>query len=202
LVHRIRTAITKKWPGTKVEVFGSFSTELYLPNSDIDLVVIFPASTQVRLRRLASCLEAEEICRDPQIIEAATVPVIKFEDVMTKLKVDIILNSTSGVESAKVIQGMMLKYPVLRPISLIVKHLLALRNLNEVFTGGLGGYAIVCLVYSFLQMHPKVASGQIEPMENLGVLLLDFFQLYGLNFNLDVVGIKVANHGSYYDKVY
>ena len=71
---------------------------------------------------------------------------------MTKLKVDIILNSTSGVDSAKCIQGLLTKYPALRPLSLIVKHLLALRNLNEVFSGGIGGYAIVCLVVSFLQV--------------------------------------------------
>lgn len=122
---------------------------------------------------------------------------------MTKLKVDIILNSTSGLDSAGIIRDMTDTYPVLRPICLIVKHLLALRNLNEVYTGGLGGYAIVCLVYSFLQMHPKVASAQIDPreMDNLGVLLLDFFQLYGMNFNLDVVGIDVRRNGSYYDKV-
>lgn len=71
---------------------------------------------------------------------------------MTKLKVDIILNSTSGIDSANMIQSMMKKYPGVRPISLIVKYLLALRNMNEVFTGGLGGYAVVCLVVSFLQV--------------------------------------------------
>lgn len=72
---------------------------------------------------------------------------------MTKLKVDIILNSTSGMDSASAIQGMLIKYPGLRPISLIVKYLLMLRNQNEVFTGGLGGYAVVCLVVSFLQVN-------------------------------------------------
>ncbi|KAI7894537.1 uncharacterized protein EV154DRAFT_498110 [Mucor mucedo] len=200
LVHRIRSVIQEKWPGSKVDVFGSFSTQLYLPNSDIDLVVRIPPSTKVRLRRIASCLEQEDICRDPQVIEGASVPVIKFEDIMTKLKVDIILDSTSGIDSATAIQGMLKKYPGLRPLSLIVKYLLMLRNQNEVFTGGLGGYAVVCLVVSFLQMHPKVASGQIDPMQNLGVLLLDFFQLYGLNFNLDYVGINVKGTGSYYDK--
>lgn len=49
-------------------------------------------------------------------------------------------------------------------------------------------------------MHPKVASGQIDPMQNLGVLILDFFQLYGINFNMDVVGVCVNDGGSYYDK--
>ncbi|KAL9546783.1 hypothetical protein MBANPS3_006491 [Mucor bainieri] len=200
LVHRIRTAVQAKWPSATVSVFGSFSTTLYLPNSDIDLVVQFPPSTQLRLRNLASTLVQEDICRDPQVIENASVPVIKFADTMTNLKVDIILNSTSGLDSAKEINNMLVKYPGLRPISLVVKHLLSLRALNEVFSGGLGGYAIVCLVVSFLQIHPKVASGAIDPMQNLGVLLLDFFQLYGLNFNLDDTGIDVRGEGSYYDK--
>jgi predicted nucleotidyltransferase len=44
-------------------------------SSDIDLVVTFPPSTQVRLRRLASVLEAEEICRDSHIIENASVSI-------------------------------------------------------------------------------------------------------------------------------
>ncbi|KAL7333564.1 Poly(A) polymerase [Mucor circinelloides] len=200
LVHRIRTSVQAKWPSATVSVFGSFSTTLYLPNSDIDLVVQFPPSTQLRLRNLASTLVQDDICRDPQVIEHASVPVIKFADTMTNLKVDIILNSTSGLDSADEINDMIARYPGLRPISLIVKHLLALRGHNEVFTGGLGGYAIVCLVVSFLQMHPKVASGAIDPMQNVGVLLLDFFQLYGLNFNLDETGVDVRGKGSYYDK--
>lgn len=120
---------------------------------------------------------------------------------MTNIKVDIILNSTTGLTSAKQINKLLTKYPALRPIALVVKYHLGLRALNEVFLGGLGGYAVVCLVVSFLQMHPKVASGSIDPMQNIGVLLLDFFQLYGLNFNLDETGVDIRGQGSYYDKV-
>lgn len=73
LVHRIRTSVQAKWPSATVSVFGSFSTTLYLPNSDIDLVVEFPPSTQLRLRNLASTLVQDDICRDPQVIEHASV---------------------------------------------------------------------------------------------------------------------------------
>ncbi|KAI9478837.1 MAG: hypothetical protein EXX96DRAFT_525666 [Benjaminiella poitrasii] len=200
LVHRIKTAIQSKYPEAEILVFGSYSTQLYLPNSDIDLVVRFPPSVQVRLRRIAYILESEDICREPHIIEHATVPVIKLEDIMTKLKVDIILNSTSGVGSAQRINKFIKKYPAVRPLTLVVKYLLSLRQLNEVYTGGLGGYAIVCLVVSFIQMHPKLATKAIDPMQNLGTLLLDFFQLYGIMFNVDEVGIDVNGNGSYYDK--
>lgn len=40
VVTRIRSAILALWPQARVEVFGSFRTGLYLPTSDIDLVVI------------------------------------------------------------------------------------------------------------------------------------------------------------------
>jgi DNA polymerase sigma len=50
-------------------------------------------------------------------------------------------------------------------------------------------------------MHPKVARKSIDPLGNLGVLLMDMFQLYGINFNIDGVGIDVRGKGSYYLKV-
>lgn len=40
VVRRIERIILSKWPEAQVEVFGSYRTGLYLPTSDIDLVVI------------------------------------------------------------------------------------------------------------------------------------------------------------------
>ena len=50
-------------------------------------------------------------------------------------------------------------------------------------------------------MHPKVSTGQIEPLKNLSTLLIEFFQLYGVLFNLEDVGICVKGKGQYYQKV-
>ena len=36
---RVEEAIKQEFPGARVEVFGSFQTGLYLPTSDIDMVV-------------------------------------------------------------------------------------------------------------------------------------------------------------------
>lgn len=35
VVERIETAVLTLWPNSRVEVFGSFRTGLYLPTSDI-----------------------------------------------------------------------------------------------------------------------------------------------------------------------
>jgi hypothetical protein len=49
-------------------------------------------------------------------------------------------------------------------------------------------------------MHPKIRLGEIDPSENLGVLLIEFFEFYGQYFNYFDCGICILNGGSYYRK--
>ncbi|KAG2222174.1 hypothetical protein INT45_007191 [Circinella minor] len=196
LIHKIRTVVKEIAPFAAVEVFGSFSTNLYLPNSDIDIVI----QDKLRLSPIARALERAGVCSNPLVIQKASVPVIKLEDSLTGIKVDITLDSNSGIKSANCINKMIRQQPGLRPLTLLIKLFLSLRKHNEVFTGGLGGYAIVCMVMNFLQMHPKVAAGEIDPLENIGTLLLDFLQLYGISFQMEDLGISVNKKGSYYGK--
>jgi len=41
---RVRDQIRKIWPYSKVKLFGSTATRLYLPQSDLDVVVFLPKS--------------------------------------------------------------------------------------------------------------------------------------------------------------
>jgi non-canonical poly(A) RNA polymerase PAPD5/7 len=43
-----------------------------------------------------------------------------------------------------------------------------------------------------------VVSGDINPMDNIGILLIEFFELYGKNFNYNDVGIEVTPTTSRY----
>ncbi|KAI8145262.1 hypothetical protein BJV82DRAFT_605557 [Fennellomyces sp. T-0311] len=196
LIHKITTVVDSSYPGAEVEVFGSFETNLYLPNSDLDLVV----QGNVKLRNLAKALVEAGVCSNPQVIEKAMVPVIKLEDSLTGLKVDITLDSDSGIDSATCVKGLIRAQRGLRPLTLLVKLFLALRRHNEVFTGGLGGYAIVCMVMNFLQMHPLISTNEIDPVANMGTLLLEFLQLYGISFQMEELGIRVTNKGAYFRK--
>ena len=47
-------------------------------------------------------------------------------------------------------------------------------------------------------MHPRQESKL--PDANLGVLLVEFFELYGRNFNYQRTGIKIRNGGCYCSK--
>ncbi|KAJ2393758.1 hypothetical protein GGI23_004972 [Coemansia sp. RSA 2559] len=72
--------------------------------------------------------------------------------------------------------------------------------MNEVYTGGIGSYAITLLAVSLFQMHPRVLSGGLQLTKNLGILLIEFFELYGKRFNYDNVCISVLENGRYLDK--
>lgn len=49
-----------------------------------------------------------------------------------------------------------------------------------------------------LQLHPRVNAGNNRA--NLGVLLIEFFELYGRHFNYLKTGIRVKDGGSYVPK--
>ncbi|KOB73971.1 Trf4-1, partial [Operophtera brumata] len=197
VVNRIRGAILALWPQARVEVFGSFRTGLYLPTSDIDLVVIgqwekLPLWTLERELVVQDIAEKETI----KVLEKATVPIVKMTDKYSD--VDISFNMSSGVKSAELIKQFKEKYPVLSRLVMVLKQFLLQRDLNEVFTGGISSYSLILMCISFLQLHPRPE--RLRQPHNLGVLLIEFFELYGRKFNYVKTAIRVKLGGSYVSK--
>lgn len=54
------------------------------------------------------------------------------------------------------------------------------------------------MIVSFLKMHPKLQSKEIRGYDNLGVLLMEFFELYGKYFNYEIVGLGVTETDAWY----
>ena len=59
----------------------------------------------------------------------------------------------------------------------------------QVYMGGIGSYALLVMVAAFLLLHPSRDRDR-ELEGNLGVLLLDFFRLYGRSLNATDVGVS------------
>uniref|UniRef100_A0A8C1JDB3 Terminal nucleotidyltransferase 4A n=2 Tax=Cyprinus carpio TaxID=7962 RepID=A0A8C1JDB3_CYPCA len=199
VVARIQRVIKDLWPNAEVEVFGSFSTGLYLPTSDIDLVVFGHWET-LPLWTLEEALRKRKIADENSIkvLDKATVPIIKLTDLHTEVKVDISFNVQNGVKAAKLIKNFKQQFPVLPYLVLVLKQFLLQRELNEVFTGGIGSYSLFLMVVSFLQLHYREDVCSSNP--NLGVLLIEFFELYGRHFNYLKTGIRIKDGGSYVAK--
>ncbi|KAM9783261.1 terminal nucleotidyltransferase 4A-like [Neosynchiropus ocellatus] len=195
VVSRIETIIKDLWPTAQVEIFGSFSTGLYLPTSDIDLVV-FGKWEHPPLLELEQALKRHNMSgpHPIKVLDKATVPIIKLTDHETEVKVDISFNVETAVKAAQFIKSYLKKYPVLPPLIFVLKQFLLQRDLNEVFTGGIGSYSLILMALSFLQLHPRIDTRRSNI--NLGILLIEFFELYGRHFNYGKTGIRV-NGGAY-----
>jgi len=199
VVSRIKDVILKIWPHAYVHIFGSFHTGLYLPTSDIDLVVLGKWDV-LPLRTLEKALLEKGIA-DPntlKVLDKASVPIVKLTDVSTDVKVDISFNMSNGVKSAELIRHFKRSYPTLQRLVFVLKQFLLQRDLNEVFTGGISSYSLILMTISFLQLHPRPDATQ--PMANLGVLLIEFLELYGRHFNYLKTALRIRNGGSYVPK--
>lgn len=138
-----------------MEVFGSFRTGLYLPTSDID-VVIFESrvkTPQVGLYALAKALSQKGVAKKLQVIAKARVPIVKFVERTSEIPFDISFDIDGGPQAADFIKDAVKKMPALRPLCMILKIFLHQRELNEVYTGGVGSYALLTMLITHLQVN-------------------------------------------------
>ncbi|KAF8466363.1 hypothetical protein BDZ91DRAFT_618826, partial [Kalaharituber pfeilii] len=213
VIHEVRKALTtgvNAFSDADVRVFGSFAAELYLPTSDLDLVLLSRefartgtpkySSKQV-LYRVSNLLRKARIPKDNKVvvISKAKVPIVKFVDAKTNINVDICFENLSGLTANGTFRAWRKQYPAMPALAVVIKHFLELRKLNEVYQGGLGGFCVMCLIISLFQMHPGFSSGNLPVAQNLGTALMEFLHLYGKCFDTSRVGIDVQS-GRYFRK--
>ncbi|KAK8469422.1 hypothetical protein PHAVU_005G070800 [Phaseolus vulgaris] len=187
------------WPHCQVEVFGSFRTGLYLPTSDIDVVILKSGlpNPQIGLNAISKALSQRSMAKRIQVIGKARVPIIKFVEKISGLAFDISFDIDNGPKAAEYIQEAVLKWPPLRPLCLILKVFLQQRELNEVYSGGIGSYALLAMLMAMLR---NLRLSQASAEHNLGVLLVHFFDFYGRKLNSSDVGVSCNGTGTFFVK--
>ncbi|KAL1206614.1 UTP:RNA uridylyltransferase 1 [Cardamine amara subsp. amara] len=198
-VENVSSVIKYIWPTCKVEVFGSYRTGLYLPTSDVDVVILESGltNTQLGLRALSKALSQRGIAKNILVIAKARVPIIKFVEKKSNISFDLSFDMENGPKAAEFIQDAVSKLPPLRPLCLILKVFLQQRELNEVYSGGIGSYALLAMLIAFLKY---LKDGRSSPEHNLGVLLVKFFDFYGRKLNTADVGVSCRTGGSFFSK--
>eukprot|EP01018_Ginkgo_biloba_P003375 Gb_02324 [translate_table: standard] len=204
-VERVSEVIKFIWPHCQVKVFGSFETGLYLPSSDIDVVILHSdvRIPQNGLQALAKALSQKSVAHKIQVIGKARVPIVKFIEKESDVAFDISFDVENGPDAANFIKDAIAQIPPLKPLCLVLKIFLQQRELNEVYSGGIGSYALLVMLMTHLQMHwsrqgPMGRSNFLE--RNLGILLIDFFDLYGRKLNAWDVGVSCRSGGQFFPK--
>jgi len=164
VINRITNVINQYLPTASVDVYGSYKTGLYLPTSDIDLIVHSkdrrpwrPDELEAYMLILRDAFCRHRVCTQEgiQIINGATVPIIKLTDRRTDVKVDMSFNMNNGVRSAQLILHYLEVYPSLKYLVYVLKQYLLQLNLNEVWTGGISSYSLILMLVCFFQSYYK-----------------------------------------------
>ncbi|KAB8437368.1 hypothetical protein FH972_025048 [Carpinus fangiana] len=193
--------------------FGSFAAGVYLPNADMDLVILSRDFRERRIRtygskkalyRFAGAIRhgSDYLAKPGSVatIPNAKVPIVKYVDALTGIRVDVSFDNDTGVVANNTYVQWTAQYPAMPILVTLVKQFLQMRSLNDVSVGGLGGFSTTCLVVSLLQHLPQVQSDPMSQATNLGELFMSFLDFYGNKFDVKTTGIQL-NPPLYFAKV-
>lgn len=200
VLDEIDRFVRTTFPDAHVYPFGSFPSGLYLPTGDMDMVLCSDSymknyrakyDTRRTMYRLSDALKQQRLAfqNEVEIIAFAKVPLVKWVDARTGLKMDLSFENTTGLQAIKTFLAWRDQFPVMPVLVTLIKHFLCMRGLNEPVNGGIGGFTVTCLVTSMLQLMPQIQSGSMDPNHNVGDLLMHFFDLYGNKFNYRTTAI-------------
>ncbi|OLN97971.1 Poly(A) RNA polymerase protein 2 [Colletotrichum chlorophyti] len=204
LTRSLRTS--RDYKDCKIYAFGSYMSELYLPTADMDLVICaknwvnggYSQFVGIKaLRQFGKFLSAMKITnyQSMEFIASAKVPLVKYIDNITGLRVDISFDRMDGPQAVKTFVKWKEEYPAMPILVTMIKHFLAMRGLNEPVNGGIGSFTVTCMVVSMLQLMPQVQSRNLVPEHHLGEMLMEFFDLYGNRFDYVNVAIRTNPPG-------
>lgn len=161
IIVNVRTSVQAIWPQAKVETFGSYSTGIWLPSSDVDLVILDVVEVNDsiviadHLRELSKVLETKEWVDSVLCLDTAKMPVLKLVSAETSVPIDITFESAathSGLLARDLIKRYVDTMPELYPLAIVIKQLLRERDLNDAYTGGLSSYSVVLMIIHFSQL--------------------------------------------------
>lgn len=184
--------IVEKILGTKsytTEIFGSARTGLEQATSDIDIRLMLrdrtgenrklPKQNERRiLKEALTRLFARGIVNQQKYTSAklrhARYPLITMQHKMSGLEVQIVLaNDTSHARS--IMQKYMDEYPYIRQVFSVLKAMLDVRGLSDVYTGGIGSYPLFMMLVASLR-HSPLPQGQEDAA---AFALLNFLRFWG-----------------------
>ncbi|KAF9898260.1 hypothetical protein BX616_004274 [Lobosporangium transversale] len=161
LVTRVQGILNTEWPKeTKIEIFGSFASGLATDSSDLDLVIL-PAlhdqgqdlTTPGRFQDLfvLKTLFQRYSMKDVEVIQGARVPILKFTDHKTAIRVDVNYGQYTGLYNTRLIESYVRIDERVKTFLYVLKAFVKARGINEPALGSLSSYCYILMAISYFQ---------------------------------------------------
>jgi DNA polymerase sigma len=212
---RVRSTLFKRYEdaikgyfgaNTKVQVFGSTATNLFLPNADLDIVIVDDSNAEVLQKgQMSSKLgklmkKIWNMSSERLLVKHARTPVLKLTDSSTKIQIDVTFNKhEKSVAAAEFTNTLLNSNEHIAPLVFVLKAFLCSRDLNSNAARGIGGYGLVLWVTAFIKIHdelyPKEDADGIST-DRLGKRFLHFLHFFGHCFDYQQLGLAPLGVGN------
>ena len=207
LIKNVQISVDKSIQNYEVNLYGSHATNLCLPWSDLDVVLIkkndieneinTPIDNSVLLSKLYEYIRNEPWVKECKFISKASVPIIKLItiDKFNNMSIDISIQDDKhfGLKCVELVKKFIDEYKSLKPLVLAIKNILKRANLNDPYKGGISSYGLILMIIFFLKKQ-KNSGVDITPGENncnLGKLFFEFIKFYAIFFESNKVTINI-----------
>ena len=192
-------------------IYGSQASGLSLPESDIDLLLIYYDSNnslEKLINELYKCLQISHKFFNITSLPKASSPLIKIayktnsnEMDISILHMDISFHNifpnkttiyfTPSLLIVRYIQRSIEYLPQSKNIIIIIKKYLKNIGLNNYYTGGLSSFSIFLLVFSFYKYIIKLFGNDVVNNFYIGQFLIQFLDFFSkFNFNQYIININ------------
>jgi non-canonical poly(A) RNA polymerase PAPD5/7 len=142
LLKMVQAAVNESIPDYEIKLYGSHATNLCLPWSDLDMVLVNKrtqySSNYGALQSLYLTLYDKPWKKSIKLIDSAVIPIIKItaSDEYNSMQMDISLQDGKhyGLKCVELVKSFMNEYEALEPLIFALKNLLKNANLNDPYT--------------------------------------------------------------------
>lgn len=209
VLSRLTSAITggrAMGPSTEILPVGSYVTGLYLPASDIDVVIVPGANSiyryaetirsvaQSTLQKIAMDIFSSSSDWSTNSVFQASVPLLQVTHKPTGIRLDLSFEKNHSVAATEIVKEWEAKLDKkhgpgrFRVLVLVMKQFLTMRRLGRTYTGGLNSYVLVWLVVAWMELE----YAKKEHSGNIGTVLKGFLKFYGTEFDYYHTSIKFS----------
>ncbi|KAF9087536.1 Zinc finger, CCHC domain-containing protein [Mortierella sp. GBA35] len=161
LVTRVQGIMDAEWPKElKIEAFGSFASGLGTDSSDLDLVILpalrdqdqdMGAPGRYQDLYVLKTLFQRYSMKDVEVIQNARVPIIKFTDHKTGIKVDLNYGHYTSLYNTRLIESYVRIDDRVRTFFYVLKAFAKARGINSPPLGSLSSYCYTLMAISYFQ---------------------------------------------------
>jgi predicted nucleotidyltransferase len=192
-VNLFKSLISESFPEASIEVFGSFSTGLLLPYSDIDIVITglpSPVFSSLTLKDLGPKLDSQKFVIRSDKILTASIPVIKtlirYKEETIKIDITVQEEKHKGIQCSNLVKKFLGSFNTIKQVYLVLKQLMFFCNFHEPYRGGISSYGLFLMVVFFYQERMKDWRFKSCDKEgNYSTIFIQFLEFYLQSFQFN-----------------